>query len=160
MSELRMKIAQRDKYSLDQRKKFVDEYLVAENKLYENKKLLAQEQYDLEKKRLKNQAFLNEEEKNKLSELERNVQDAETERIQNLERLDERRRTLLSQDIAEQAQAVERQKEAIKSSLKTSMKKQNMRNSPYKRDIIVVKSWSRYFRNGYKILNLNPTLKN
>ena len=117
MSELRMKIAQRDKYSLDQRKKFVDEYLVAENKLYENKKLLAQEQYDLEKKRLKNQAFLNEEEKNKLSELERNVQDAETERIQNLERLDERRRTLLSQDIAEQTQAVERQKEAIKKQL-------------------------------------------
>lgn len=79
VAELRDKAMDREKYTAEERKKFIDEAIKIEERDAQEKKRLAKERYEIAKKEAKNNADTSDETKNRLAELEAAMHQADKE---------------------------------------------------------------------------------
>lgn len=116
MADLRLKSAQKDKYSIEERKKFVDDYIAKENEHFENEVRIAERELELAEERAKqaeNSAAENEE----LSNLRIKLSEAELRKTESLNRIEERRKVLLQQEADAQRKYTEEEKKRIKENI-------------------------------------------
>lgn len=93
---IRLKLQQKDKYSAEERKKFVDEYLAKENEIFKKKEDLAKMELELEQNKAA-QDDNSYEDNMRLKELEANVIQAQVDSTRNLSELEEKRIGLLAE---------------------------------------------------------------